>query len=199
MVICNDLPNPCLWARVLKLQYNSYASMAKKLEEDFEMSRYVEGLRLIEESCGKGKDNVIALSTIGMEQSVNGAPCPYVRDVDAYYEDGVFYVTTWAKSNKMQQIAQNKNVAFAVCFEGISGNGVGENLGWVLDPKNAEIRTKLRKAFADWYDEANNEQDESCVIMAIRITKATIFRDHGAVRYDMDFVNKFEIEEGKTS
>lgn len=94
----------------------------------------------------------------------------------------------------MRQIAQNKEVAFAVCFEGISGNGIGENLGWVLDPKNVEIRAKLRKAFIDWYDQANNEQDENCIILAIRITRCTIFRDHGAVRYNMDFVNKLETE-----
>ena len=161
------------------------------------MSRYEEGLKLIEETCGNGKDNIIALSTIAMEPSADGSPFPYVRDVDAYYEDGVFYVTTWAKSNKMQQIAHNKEVAFAVRLEGFSGNGIGENLGWVLDPKNAELRAKLRKAFSDWYDQANNEQDENCVILAIRITKGTIFRDHGAVRYHMDFVNKFETEEGK--
>lgn len=92
----------------------------------------------------------------------------------------------------MQQIAQNKNVAFSACFEGISGSGIGENLGWVLDPKNAELRIKLRKTFADWYDQANNEQDKNCIIMAIRITRATIFKDHGAVRYNLDFVNKTE-------
>ena len=161
------------------------------------MSRYEEGLRLIEESCGNGKENVIALATIALEPSAGGNPYPYVREVSAYYEDGVFYVTTWAKSNKMQQIAQNKEVGFAVCFEGISGSGVGENLGWVLEPKNAEIRTKLRKAFIDWYDQANNERDENCIILAIRITRGTIFRDEGAVRYNIDFVNKLEIEEGK--
>lgn len=171
--------------------------MTKNLEEELKMSRYEEGLRLIEESCGNGKDNVIALSTIATELSSDGNPCPCVRDVDAYYEDGVFYVTTWAKSNKMQQIAQNKEVAFVVCFEGISGSGIGENLGWVLDPKNAEIRDKLRKAFIDWYDHANNENDENCVILAIRITRGAIFRDHGAVCYNMDFVNKLETEEGK--
>ncbi|WDV44949.1 pyridoxamine 5'-phosphate oxidase family protein [Clostridiaceae bacterium M8S5] len=158
-------------------------------------SRYEEGLRLIEESCGNGKDNVIALSTIGMEPSGGKVTFPYVREVDAYYEDGVFYVTTWGKSNKMQQIAQNKEVAFTVCLQGISGNGIGENLGWVLDPKNAELRAKLRNAFADWYDDANNEQDENCVILAIRITRCSIFRDHGAVRYNMDFVNKVETAE----
>lgn len=158
------------------------------------MSRYEEGIRLIEESCGNGKDNVIALSTIAMEQNADGKPCPCVRDVDAYYEDGVFYITTSLNSNKMQQIKQNNEAAFAVCYEGISGNGIGENLGWVLDPKNAELRTKLRKVFADWYDQANYEQDERCVILAIRITRATIFRNHGAVRYDLDLVNKVEIQ-----
>lgn len=161
------------------------------------MNRYEEGLKLIKKSCGYGKDNVIALSTIAIDPSDDGKPYPYVREVDAYYEDGVFYVTTSLKSNKMQQIAQNKNVAFTARFKGISGSGIGENLGWVLDPKNAEIRDKLRKAFIKWYDQANNEQDENCVILAIYITKARIFRDHGAVRYNMDFVNKIEIEEGK--
>lgn len=158
------------------------------------MSRYEEGLRLIEESCGNGKDNVIALSTIALEPAADGSPRPYVRDVDAYYEDGVFYITTWAKSNKILQTAKNKEVAFSVSFEGISGSAVAENLGWVLDPNNAELRQKLRKAFEKWYDEANNEQSENCVILAIRITRATIFREHGAVRYDLDFVNKIAIE-----
>lgn len=157
------------------------------------MNRYQEGLALIEKSCGNGKDNVIALSTIALDLSADGKPYPYVREVDAYYENGVFYITTSGKSNKIKQIAQNDEVAFSVCFEGISGTGLGENLGWVLDPKNAEIRMKLRKAFADWYDAANNEQDENCVILAVRIRRCTIFRDHGAVRYDLDFINKVEI------
>ncbi|MCQ4991473.1 pyridoxamine 5'-phosphate oxidase family protein, partial [[Clostridium] symbiosum] len=39
---------------------------------------------------------------------------------------------------------------------------VGKNLGWVLEPQNTEIRKKLRSAFADWYDMANNENDENC-------------------------------------
>lgn len=158
-------------------------------------NRYKEGLKLIEECCGNYKDNVIALSTIGVEKSSDGITYPYVRDVDAYYEKGVFYVTTWAKSKKMLQIAKNKGVAFAVRLEGISGNGFGENLGWVLDPNNADIREKLRKAFSDWYDDANNEQDKNCVILAIRITRASIFRDHGAVQYHLDFVDKKEIQE----
>ncbi len=160
------------------------------------MSRYEEGLKIIEERCGNGKDNFITLSTIAMEPNADGKPRPYVRDVDAYYDDGVFYVTTYAKSKKMQQINQNNEVAFSVCTEWFSGNGIGENLGWVLDPKNAELRTRLREVFANWYDIANNEQDENCIILAIRITRATVIKDHGAVRYHMDFENKVETEKG---
>ena len=156
------------------------------------MGKYEDGVKLIEESCGNGKDNVIALSTIAVDDGGNARPC--VRDVDAYYEDGVFYISTWGKSNKMRQIAQNRAVAFAVCFEGISGSGTAENLGWVLDPKNAELRAKLRKTFAAWYDQANNEQDENCVILAVRITQATIFRDHGAVFHRLDFTDQTAIE-----
>lgn len=157
------------------------------------MSKYEEGLKLVEECCGNNKDNVIAVSTISIDTNEDGLPYSFIRDVDAYYEDGVFYITTWAKSNKMKQIDQNKHVGFSVNYEGITGHGIGENLGWVLDPSNSEIRLKLRNAFSDWYDDANNEKDKNCVIMAVRITKCNIFRDHGAVRYNLDLVNKKEI------
>lgn len=157
------------------------------------MDRYEEGLRLIEESCGNGKDNVIALATIALDPSAEGNLHPFIREVDAYYEEGVFYITTWGKSNKMLQIAKNKEVGFVVCQEGISGSGIGENLGWVLDPQNAEIRNKLRIAFKNWYDHANNEQDKNCVILAVRMTRVAIFRDEGATRYNLDLVNKKEI------
>jgi uncharacterized pyridoxamine 5'-phosphate oxidase family protein len=68
--------------------------------------------------------------------------------VDAYYEDSTFYVTTNAKSNKMQQIAKNPEVSISSCSEMFTASGIGENLGWVLDPKNADLRNKLRTAFA---------------------------------------------------
>lgn len=154
------------------------------------MNRYEEGLSLIEESCGKGKDNIIALASIALDKSINGNPYPYVREVDAYYENGTFYVTTWGKSNKILQIENNEDVGFVVCQEGISGSGRGENLGWVLDPKNSEIRSKLRKAFSNWYDHANNEEDENCVILAIHTTRCAIFRDEGKTQYHLDMINK---------
>jgi len=161
------------------------------------MTRFEEGLQVIEERCGNGKDNVIALATIALEPNAAGGPRPCVREVDAFYEDGVFYITTLAQSTKMRQIARNPEVAFAVSGQWLSGNGIAENLGWVLDPKNASLREKLRAAFAPWYDSANDESDENLIILAVRITEATVIKDHGAVRYHLDFVNRVEKSEGQ--
>jgi hypothetical protein len=160
------------------------------------MSIYEEGYKLLDEKFGNGKDNIIALATIAREPNANGLPRPVVRGVDAYYEDGVFYVTTHAKSNKMQQIAINPEVSVSSSTEMFTASGTGENLGWVLDPKNAIIRNKLRTAFAAWYDKANNEQDEHCCILAIRMTKGTLNINHWEKLYHMDFVNKTSMENG---
>lgn len=157
------------------------------------MNKYDKGIKLLEESCGNEKDNIISLATMAIDLSDDNKAYPNVREVDAYYENGVFYITTWGKSNKMLQIANNKNVGFAVSMEGISGSGIGQNLGWVLDPKNAQLRTKLRKVFSKWYDHANNEKDENCIILAIEITRVNIFRDEGAIQYNLDLVNQKEI------
>ncbi|MCL2003616.1 MAG: pyridoxamine 5'-phosphate oxidase family protein [Oscillospiraceae bacterium] len=154
------------------------------------MNRYEEGLRMIEEKFGGGRDNNLSLATIALEPNAEGKPRPCSREVDAYYEDGVFYVTTWGGSNKIRQIAQNPEVSLSVNLGWFSANGIGENLGWVLKPENADIRAKLRKAFAEWYDSANNEADENCVILAIRLTAGVINHNHGADFYHMDFVNK---------
>lgn len=160
------------------------------------MNNYEEGLKLIEEKFGDGKDNVISLATIARESGTNGNPRPVVRSVNAYYEDGTFYVVTYQKSNKMQQIAQNQDVSVSGCLEMFTASGIGENLGWVLDPKNAEIRIKLCTAFSQWYDIANNEQDENCCILAIHLTRGTLNINHWEKLYHMDFVNKTDMENG---
>lgn len=152
------------------------------------MNRYEEGIALLEEKFGNGKDNLISLATVAREPGAGGKPRPAVRNVDAYYEDGSFYVVTYAKSNKMRQIAYNPEVS--VCGEWFTAYGLGENLGWVLDPKNAKMRDKLRTAFAVWYDSANSEEDENCCILAIRLTRGILNVNHWEKLYHMDFVNK---------
>ena len=86
-----------------------------------------------------GCDNVLALATVK-----DGAP--WVRSVNAYYENGAFYVITYALSNKMKQIALNPTVA--ICGDWFTGHGIGDNLGWIRDEKNNDIASKLRAAFA---------------------------------------------------
>jgi len=161
------------------------------------MSDYNDGMAILEEKFGGGKDNVLALATIALEPAEGGKPRPVVRDVDAYYEDGVFYVVTWGESSKMLQIAQNQEIAVAPCFGWFTASGVGENLGWVLEPKNAEIRTKLRAAF-EWYDNANNENDKNCCYLAIRLTSGIININHHEKLYHMDFANKAATLEVRT-
>lgn len=158
---------------------------------------YEEGLKLMEEKFGNGKDNLIALATIAREPGESGMPCPVVRTVDAYYENGTFYISTNGKSNKMLQIAENQEISVAGCSEMFTASGIGENLGWVLDSKNVEIRANLRKAFATWYDMANNEQDENCCILAVHLTKGMLNINHWEKLYHMDFVNKTDMENGQ--
>jgi uncharacterized pyridoxamine 5'-phosphate oxidase family protein len=160
------------------------------------MNEYEEGLKLLEEKFGNGKDNAISLATIAQGANADGKARPVVRTVDAYYENNTFYVTTYGKSNKIQQIMQNAEVSIATCPEMFTASGIGENLGWVMDPKNAELRTKLRKVFAEWYDSANNEKDENCCILAIRLKKGTLNVNHWEKLYHMDFVNKKIMENG---
>jgi hypothetical protein len=160
------------------------------------MNNYDEGFKLLDEKFGNGKDNIITLATIAREPSAAGTPRPVVRAVDAYYEDGVFYVTSNSKSNKMRQIEKNPEVSIASFAEMFTASGRGENLGWVLEAKNAELRGKLRTAFAAWYDSANNEKDENCCILAIRLTKGTLNINHWEKLYHMDFLNKTEMENG---
>jgi len=160
------------------------------------MTVFEEGYQLLDEKFGGGKDNVVSLATIAREPGADGNPRPVVREVDAHYEDGAFYVTTHALSNKMRQIAANPAVSVAVSGEWFTAVGTGENLGWVLDPKNAGLRAKLRKTFAAWYDMANNEEDKNVCILAIRLTKGTLNINHWEKLYHMDFVNKTDMENG---
>lgn len=154
------------------------------------MSKYEEGIQILNERFGNGKDNVISLATISLESNFSGAPRPSVRDVDAYYEDGTFYIVTHAQSNKVRQIMINPEVSVSVHFEDFFSSGIGQNLGWVLEPQNAQIRNTLRTVFKEWYDFANDETDQNCCILAIKMTKGTLRVNHGEMFYHFDFDNK---------
>ena len=124
-----------------------------------------------------GHDTLISVATIDGDR-------PAVRIVNTYYQDGSFYTVTYALSNKMQQI--NLNPAVAICGEWFTAHGIGENLGYVRDEKNAGIMSKLRAVFAEWYDNGHtDENDPNTCILRIRLTDGVLFSN--GTRYDIDF------------
>lgn len=155
------------------------------------MSKYENAMRLMEDFCGNGKDNLIALATVALSPNTAGNPCPAVRMVNAYYEDGVFYVSTGAKKNKMREIEKNNEVS--ICgMDLFVARGTAENLGWVKDERNAEIRTKMKKIFA-WFDDHGDENNPDSIVLRITIMEATITdneQKYNEWQYKVDFVKK---------
>ncbi len=121
-----------------------------------------------------GKDTVIALATA--EDGI-----PYVRNVNAYYEDGAFYIITYALSNKMKQL--EKNPVAAIAGEWFTAHGKGVNLGWFGKKENREVSGKLRDAFHEWIDNGHNDfDDENTIILCIELTDGLLL-SHGT-RYE---------------
>ncbi len=155
------------------------------------MNKYENAMKLMEEYCGNGKDNLIALATIALTQSAVGNPRPAVRMVDAYYEDGVFYVSTDANKNKMLEIGKNNEVS--ICgLDLLVAQGIAENLGWVKDEKNAEIRAKMKKFFT-WFNAHGGEDSPSSIVLRITLKEGTITdndQKYGEWQYKVDFTKK---------
>lgn len=123
------------------------------------------------------RDNIVALATV--EDGI-----PDVRNVNAYYEDGAFYIITYALSNKMRQIA--KNPVVAVAGEWFTAHGKGEDLGYFGKEENAGIAEKLREVFAEWIDNGHNDfEDENTCILCVRLTDGVLL-SHGT-RYEIMF------------
>lgn len=117
-----------------------------------------------------GGDAVLALSTA--EGNV-----PYVRLVNAHYEDGALYVITHARSNKMQQIARNPVVAIA--GEWFTAHGRAESLGWFGKSENRILAAKLETAFSAWIHNGHNDfNDPDTIILRIRLTDGVLL-SHG--------------------
>lgn len=155
------------------------------------MSKYENAMKLMEERCGNGKEVVIALATISQFSNAAGNPRPAVRMVCAYYEDGVFYVSTDAKKNKMLQIEKNNEVSVGG-LDWYAFQGTAENLGWVKAEKNAEIRAKFKQVF-DWFDEVGDEDNPSSIVLRITLTEGMITdndQTYGERLYEVDFINK---------
>ena len=153
------------------------------------MNNYDKAMQVLEEKFGR-KDVLLSLSTIALLSNTDGNPVPAARLVDAFYEDGSFYTVSYATSNKMLQIEKNPHVAICFIVENFTADGIGENLGWVCDKKNTEIMAKVRPIFADWYNDANNDEDHNTCLLRIRLTKGVWNDAHKGIRDEIDFVNQ---------
>ena len=121
-----------------------------------------------------GKDTIISLAT-----TENATP--YVRYVNAYYEDGAFYIITHALSNKMKHIKDNSVVAIA--GEWFTAHGKGVSLGCFRKKENCVIAEKLKKVFAEWIDNGHTDfDDENTIILRVELTDGLLL-SHGT-RYE---------------
>ena len=124
-----------------------------------------------------GQDCLISLATA--EDGV-----PYVRHVNAFYEDGSFYVLTHALSNKIRQI--ERNAVVSICGEWFTAQGTAVILGAFSKEENRRIAERMKILFAGWLDNGHMDlADEHTCILEIRL-KSGVLLSHGT-RYDIDF------------
>lgn len=124
-----------------------------------------------------GKDTELSLATINDNK-------PFVRTVNSYYDNGVFYTITNSQSNKMKHIEENPTVA--VCGQWFSANGTSENLGWVKDEKNKELTDKLTNVFSSWIDNGHVDlENKNTCILRIKLNDGVLY-SNGEI-FNIDF------------
>lgn len=124
-----------------------------------------------------GSDSLIALATC--VQNI-----PSVRTVDAYYENGCFYILTHSRSGKMQQLKENP--VCAISGDWFTAQGTGEDLGWFGRPENRPIADRMRAVFAAWINNGHSDlSDPNTCILCIRLKTAVLFAD--GKRYPLEY------------
>lgn len=124
-----------------------------------------------------GRDSIMALATAANN-------IPYVRNVNAYYEDGSFYVLTYGLSDKMKQLKENP--VAAISGEWFSAHGKAVNMGYFGKEENKAVAEKMRTVFAEWIDNGHNDfNDENVIILRIVLTDGILFSN--GTRYELDF------------
>lgn len=143
------------------------------------MDTYTESLEMM--TALFGKDCFMALATA--KDNI-----PSVRYIDTYYQDGAFYIVTYANSQKVKEIIANPHVALAIMA--CRFTGIATNIGHPLDAPNKEIREVLIKAFEPWYFAHNNEADAQMCFVKVELTEGTFEKGENENAYKVDFKNK---------
>nr|WP_307990592.1 pyridoxamine 5'-phosphate oxidase family protein [uncultured Niameybacter sp.] len=111
---------------------------------------------------------------------------PVVRVVDTYYDNNVFWIVTYANTNKVKEITANPKVA--LCNDFYSFKGKAFNVGHPLHKDNQEIREKLIEVFKPWYFAHNDENDEDMCYVKVELEYGFFYQDRKG--YQVDFINK---------
>lgn len=130
-----------------------------------------------------GKDFTFVLATASEN-------VPSARVVDAYFENGIFWMVTYAKSNKMKDIENNPNVALCNNFHIFKCKA--HNVGHPLKEVNKDIREKLIKVFEPWYFAHNDENDE--YMCYVKVEPESGFFHKNGIGYRVNFIEKIAEE-----
>jgi len=152
-----------------------------KFVRGLKMDTYEKALQVMNELFAK--DSQFAMAT------VNGNT-PSVRFVDTFFENGSFYVVTYSKSQKVQELKDNSQVSLCNKLYRFSGNA--NNIGHPLLLENRAIRENLIKVFEAWYFAHNNENDENMCYVKIEIKEGFFYKD--GTGYKVNFQLK-EVEQ----
>jgi len=141
------------------------------------MNNYEESIKVMTELFSKDYTFVLATTTNNI---------PSARVIDTYYADGVFWIVTYANSNKVKDILDNSNVA--LCNDFYTFRGSAYNMGHPLKTENKEIREMLIQVFEPWYFAHNNEEDENMCFVKM-VPESGFFHKDGT-GYRVNFLKK---------
>lgn len=141
------------------------------------MNTYEKSLNVLKELFAKDYQFALATSSDNI---------PSVRFVDTFYDDGAFYIVTYAKSQKVQEIEKNSEVS--MCNNLYRFSGTAYNIGHPLCEKNHGIREELIKVFDPWYFAHNDENDENMCYIKIELKQGFFYKD--GTGYKVDFTDK---------
>ena len=97
-----------------------------------------------------------------------------MRVVNATYQDRYFYIITYDRSQKMEQIRKNPQVA--ISGDWFTCHGLAESLGWFWKEENREIAAKLWEAFSSWIENGHNDfDDENTIILRVKVTDRVLY------------------------
>ena len=149
------------------------------------MVSYEESLKVLDELFSKDCQFTLATAKDNV---------PSIRVIDTYYNDGAFYVVTYAKSQKVIEMSENKKVA--LCKDIYRFSGSAHLLGHPLKEENKNIRSKLIDVFAPWYFKHNDENDENMCFIKIVPDSGFFYKDGKGYKVDFQTqtVNEFPFE-----